>query len=189
MVRIHYITCNKKKESRHKKQQHFWIHFSQIYTYTQKKMLRRAAISAVASTSKRCSSGATSPSSVHLNRIHHHPLKRVRHNSGNANKTGPTNEEMPELTAFDAVGGLLKASTGGIAVFGLGAVGVIGVASFAANVSKQFIGDGDNEKKEKTKRESLLEELNELKDEEDTWGNRRRQRKIKRELKKLVDEM
>ena len=31
---------------------------------------------------------------------------------------------MPELTAFDAVGGLLKASTGGIAVFGLGAVGV-----------------------------------------------------------------
>ena len=58
---------------------------------------------------------------------------------------------MPELTAFDAVGGLLKASTGGIAVFGLGAVGVIGVASFAANVSKQFIGDGDNEKKEKTK--------------------------------------
>jgi hypothetical protein len=152
-------------------------------------MLRRAVISAVASTSKRCSSGATSPSSVHLNRIHHHPLKRVRHNSGNANKTGPTNEEMPELTAFDAVGGLLKASTGGIAVFGLGAVGVIGVASFAANVSKQFIGDGDNEKKEKTKRESLLEELNELKDEEDTWGNRRRQRKIKRELKKLVDEM
>ena len=113
----------------------------------------------------------------------------MRHNSGNANKTGPTNEEMPELTAFDAVGGLLKASTGGIAVFGLGAVGVIGVASFAANVSKQFIGDGDNEKKEKTKRESLLEELNELKDEEDTWGNRRRQRKIKRELKKLVDEM
>ena len=49
--------------------------------------------------------------------------------------------------------------------------------------------DDFDEKKEKTKRESLLEELNELKDEEDTWGNRRRQRKIKRELKKLVDEM
>jgi hypothetical protein len=99
-------------------------------------------------------------------------------------------EQMPELTAFDAVGGLLKASTGGIAVFGVGAVGVIGVASFAANVSKQFIRDG-GEKKEKTKgkREILLEELNALKEGEDTWGNRRRQRKIKGELKKLVDEM
>ena len=95
---------------------------------------------------------------------------------------------MPELTAFDAVGGLLKASTGGIAGFGLGAVGVIGVASFAANVSKQFIADGGGGK-EKTKRELLLDELNELKAEEDTWGNRRRQRKIKGELKKLVDEM
>ena len=57
-------------------------------------------------------------------------------------------------------------------------------------MSKQFIRDG-GEKKEKTKgkREILLEELNALKEGEDTWGNRRRQREVKGELKKLVDEM
>lgn len=153
-------------------------------------MLRRAASIAVASTSKRCASSSSSSSSFGVR----------RHNSNSSsplgNKTNPktnnnnTIEEMPELTAFDAIGGLLKASTGGIAVFGVGAVGVIGVASFAANVSKQFIRDG-GEKKEKTKgkREILLEELNALKEGEDTWGNRRRQRKVKGELKKLVDEM
>ena len=151
-------------------------------------VLRRAASIAVASTSKRCASCSSSPSSFGVR----------RHNSNSSsplgNKTNPkTNvniEEMPELTVFDAIGGLLKASTGGIAVFGVGAVGVIGVASFAANVSKQFIRDG-GEKKEKTKgkREILLEELNALKEGEDTWGNRRRQREVKGELKKLVDEM
>jgi len=152
-------------------------------------VLRRAASIAVASTSKRCASCSSSSSSFGVR----------RHNSNSSsplgNKTNPkTNnvnmEEMPELTAFDAIGGLLKASTGGIAVFGVGAVGVIGVASFAANVSKQFIRDG-GEKKEKTKgkREILLEELNALKEGEDTWGNRRRQREVKGELKKLVDEM
>ena len=151
-------------------------------------VLRRAASIAVASTSKRCASCSSSSS-----------FGVRRHNSNSSsplgNKTNPktnnnTIEEMPELTAFDAIGGLLKASTGGIAVFGVGAVGVIGVASFAANVSKQFIRDG-GEKKEKTKgkREILLEELNALKEGEDTWGNRRRQRKVKGELKKLVDEM
>lgn len=152
-------------------------------------VLRRAASIAVASTSKRCASCSSSSSSFGVR----------RHNSNSSsplgNKTNPktnnnTIEEMPELTAFDAIGGLLKASTGGIVVFGVGAVGVIGVASFAANVSKQFIRDG-GEKKEKTKgkREILLEELNALKEGEDTWGNRRRQREVKGELKKLVDEM
>ena len=151
-------------------------------------------MSAVASTSKRCASFSFQPLSYTRGGVgRQQPARRdvsSSTSSGNKNATNNNNngEEMPELTAFDAVGGLLKASTGGIAVFGLGAVGVIGVASFAANVSKQFIADGGGGK-EKTKRELLLDELNELKAEEDTWGNRRRQRKIKGELKKLVDEM
>jgi len=151
-------------------------------------------MSAVASTSKRCASFSFQPLSSTRGGVgRQQPARRdvsSSTSSGNKNATNNNNngEEMPELTAFDAVGGLLKASTGGIAVFGLGAVGVIGVASFAANVSKQFIADGGGGK-EKTKRELLLDELNELKAEEDTWGNRRRQRKIKGELKKLVDEM
>ena len=156
-------------------------------------------MSAVASTSKRCASFSFQPLSYTRGGVgRQQPASRrdvsSSTSSGNKNATNNNNnnnnngEEMPELTAFDAVGGLLKASTGGIAVFGLGAVGVIGVASFAANVSKQFIADGGGGK-EKTKRELLLDELNELKAEEDTWGNRRRQRKIKGELKKLVDEM
>ena len=151
-------------------------------------------MSAVASTSKRCASFSFQPLSHTRGGVgRQQPARRdvsSSTSSGNKNATNNNNngEEMPELTAFDAVGGLLKASTGGIAVFGLGAVGVIGVASFAANVSKQFIADGGGGK-EKTKRELLLDELNELKAEEDTWGNRRRQRKIKGELKKLVDEM
>jgi len=76
-------------------------------------VLRRAASIAVASTSKRCASSSSSSSSFGVR----------RHNSNSSsplgNKTNPkTNnvniEEMPELTAFDAIGGLLKASTGGI---------------------------------------------------------------------------
>jgi hypothetical protein len=151
-------------------------------------------MSAVASTSKRCAPFSFQPLYSTRGGVgRQQPARRdvsSSTSSGNKNATNNNNngEEMPELTAFDAVGGLLKASTGGIAVFGLGAVGVIGVASFAANVSKQFIADGGGGK-EKTKRELLLDELNELKAEEDTWGNRRRQRKIKGELKKLVDEM
>lgn len=152
-------------------------------------VLRRAASIAVASTSKRCALSSSSSSSSFGVRRHNSNSSSPLGNKTNP-KTNNTIEEMPELTAFDAIGGLLKASTGGIAVFGVGAVGVIGVASFAANVSKQFIRDG-GEKKEKTKgkREILLEELNALKEGEDTWGNRRRQRKVKGELKKLVDEM
>ena len=149
---------------------------------------------AVASTSKRCASFSFQPLYSTRGGVgRQQPARRdVSSSTSSGNKNATNNntngEEMPELSAFDAVGGLLKASTGGIAVFGLGAVGVIGVASFAANVSKQFIADGGGGK-EKTKRELLLDELNELKAEEDTWGNRRRQRKIKGELKKLVDEM
>ena len=156
-------------------------------------------MSAVASTSKRCAPFSFQPLYSTRGGVgRQQPARRdvsSSTSSGNKNATNNNNngEEMPELTAFDAVGGLLKASTGGIAVFGLGAVGVIGVASFAANVSKQFIADGGGGRngtmREKTKRELLLDELNELKAEEDTWGNRRRQRKIKGELKKLVDEM
>ena len=152
-------------------------------------VLRRAASIAVASTSKRCAS-CSSSSSFGVRRHNSHSSSPLGNQTQPNTKNNVNIEEMPELTAFDAIGGLLKASTGGIAVFGVGAVGVIGVASFAANVSKQFIRDG-GEKKEKTKgkREILLEELNALKEGEDTWGNRRRQREVKGELKKLVDEM
>jgi hypothetical protein len=168
-------------------------------------MLRRALIKAAESSSKRSSFSIARDSTNNLNTIHFRgPLMRSRigswKNASSTRNTSTNNqntaqEEMPELTAFDAIGGLIKASTGGALVFGLGAVGVIAVASFAANVSKQFIAVKADAKNvtmvasEPSKRDLLERDLRELGQREDSWGNRRKQKAIKNELKKLVDQL
>ena len=96
---------------------------------------------------------------------------------------------MPKLTASDALGGMLSATLGGIAVFCAGAGGVIAVSSFAANASKQYIGEKAT-KAVLTRREELESELKQIREQETSWTSRRKkENSIKRELKKLVDDM
>ena len=103
-------------------------------------------------------------------------------------------EEIPKLTTANAVGGMAMAAIGGLAVFCAGSAGVIGASSLAAHASRQYIQKTNGEtKKTTTRREELVLQLEQVREEKkentSSWAQRRKEKAIKRELKRLVDEM